>query len=187
MLFMLCSLVIYCPNIALYCFEGYVRPRIQLISGAWRERTSNPLLPTHSSYQTHTSEVSPSHVRQSISQRNRHLNMATAALKKIATEVEKVAKGVENASRKGKKPKQGEEDLDNKALTGLVINLKNALEQLVAYVGKEENFCPKLKDQEKRTRHLEDLTDDNVIMTSSKSPWLAPSSSPAEPMMMSKV
>ena len=86
--------------------------------------------------------------------------MATAALKKIATEVEKVAKGVENASRKGKKPKQGEEDLDNKALTGLVINLKNALEQLVAYVGKEENFCPKLKDQEKRTRHLEDLTDD---------------------------
>ena len=86
--------------------------------------------------------------------------MATAALKKIATEVEKVAKGVENASRKGKKPKQGEEDLDNKALTGLVINLKNALEQLVAYVGKEENFCPKLKDQEKRTRQLEDLTDD---------------------------
>ena len=28
MLFMLRSLVIYCPNIALYCFEGYVRPRI---------------------------------------------------------------------------------------------------------------------------------------------------------------
>ena len=84
----------------------------------------------------------------------------TAALKKISIEVEKVAKGVENASRKGKKPKQGEEDLDNKALTGLVVNLKNALEQLVAYVGKEENFCPKLKDQEKRTRHLEDLTDD---------------------------
>ena len=66
--------------------------------------------------------------------------MATAALKKIATEVEKVAKGVENASRKGKKPKQGEEDLDNKALTGLVINLKNALEQLVAYVGMESTW-----------------------------------------------
>ena len=58
----------------------------------------------------------------------------TAALKKIASEVEKVAKGVENASRKGKKAKQGEEDLDTKALTGLVVNLKNALEQLVAFV-----------------------------------------------------
>ena len=57
-----------------------------------------------------------------------------AALKKVSAEVEKVTKALENASRKGKKPKQGEEDLDNKSLTGLVFNLKTALEQLVAFV-----------------------------------------------------
>ena len=74
--------------------------------------------------------------------------------------MEKVTKGLENANRKGKKDKAGDEDLDNKALTSLVHNLKNALEQLVAFVGKEDNFCPKIKEQEKRTRHLEDQTDD---------------------------
>merc|ERR1712055_1121320 len=86
--------------------------------------------------------------------------MAAAALKKITLEVEKVTKGLENANRKGKKNKAGDEDLDAKAITNLVFSLKNALEQLVAFVGKEDNFCPKVKEQEKRTRHLEDQTDD---------------------------
>ena len=50
--------------------------------------------------------------------------------------------------------------MDAKALTSLIMNLKTALEQLVVFVGKEENFCPKLKEQEVRTRQLEDQTDD---------------------------
>ena len=86
--------------------------------------------------------------------------MAAAAIKKITTEVEKVTKGLENANRKGKKNKAGDEDLDPKAITNLVFCLKNAMEQLVAFVGKEDKFCPKIKEQEKRTRHLEDQTDD---------------------------
>ena len=85
--------------------------------------------------------------------------MSAAALKKIVAEVEKVSKVLETANRKGKKGKEGSEDLDNKALTALVFNLKNAMEQLVTFVGKEEN-CPKLKEQETKTRHLEDLTDE---------------------------
>ena len=84
----------------------------------------------------------------------------SAALKKVSAEVDKVTKALENANRKGKKTKQGEEDLDSKALTGLVFNLKSALEQLVIYVGKEDNFCPKIKEQEKRTRQLEDQSDE---------------------------
>ena len=83
-----------------------------------------------------------------------------AALKKIVAEVEKVTKGLENANRKGKRDKQGDVDLDTKALTAIMFDLKNALEQLVTFVGKEENICPKVKVQETRTRHLEDLTDD---------------------------
>ena len=83
-----------------------------------------------------------------------------AALKKVSAEVEKVTKALENASRKGKKTKQGEEDLDNKSLTALVFNLKTALEQLVTFVGKEDNFCPKVKEQETKTRHLEDHFDE---------------------------
>ena len=69
-----------------------------------------------------------------------------------------MTKGIENANRKGKKKKAGDEDLDT--LTRLVFNLKNALEQLISFVGKEENICPKVKEQEVRTRHLEDLTDE---------------------------
>ena len=84
----------------------------------------------------------------------------SAALKKVSAEVDKVTKALENATRKGKKAKQGDEDLDAKALTSLVCNLKSALEQLVAYVSKEENFCPKVKEQEVRTRHMEDQMDD---------------------------
>ena len=84
----------------------------------------------------------------------------SAALKKISAEVEKVSKTLETAHRKGRKGKEGQEDLDNKALTALVFNLKNAMEQLVTFVGKEENFCPKVKEQETKTRHLEDLTDE---------------------------
>ena len=84
----------------------------------------------------------------------------SAALKKVSAEVEKVTKALENASRKGKKQKQGEEDLDAKALTGLVFNLKSALEQLVIFVSKEDNICPKVKEQEKRTRQLEDQSDE---------------------------
>ena len=83
-----------------------------------------------------------------------------AALKKVSAEVEKVTKALENASRKGKKAKQGEEDLDNKSLTALVYNLKTALEQLVTFVGKEDNICPKVKEQEVKTRQLEDQSDD---------------------------
>ena len=86
--------------------------------------------------------------------------MAAAAIKKITSEVEKVTKGLENANRKGKKDKAGDQDLDTKAITNLVFCLKNAMEQLVAFVGKEDNFCPKIKEQEKKTRHVEDLTDD---------------------------
>ena len=61
----------------------------------------------------------------------------SAALKKVA---------LENAARKGKKTKQGDEDLDVKAMKALVHNLKSALEQLVTFVGKEENICPKVGD-----------------------------------------
>ena len=84
----------------------------------------------------------------------------SAALKKVSAEVENVTKALENASRKGKKAKAGDEDMDSKALTSLVYNLKTALEQLVVFVGKEENFCPKIKEQEVRTRHVEDQMDD---------------------------
>ena len=83
-----------------------------------------------------------------------------ASLKKVSAEVEKVTKALENASRKGKKAKQGEEDLDNKSLTALVYNLKTALEQLVTFVGKEDNICPKVKEQEVKTRRLKDQSDD---------------------------
>ena len=84
----------------------------------------------------------------------------SAALKKVTAEVDKVTKALENATKKGKKAKEGEQDMDGKALTALILNLKTALEQLVVYVGKEDNFCPKLKEQEVRTRQLEDQTDD---------------------------
>ena len=80
-----------------------------------------------------------------------------AAIRKIVAEVEKVSKGLENANRKGKR---GDVDLDNKALTAIMFDLKNALEQLVTFVGKEENICPKVKVNETRTRQLENLTDD---------------------------
>ena len=85
-----------------------------------------------------------------------------AALKKVTAEVEKVTKALENAARKGKKTKQGEEDqvLDMKAVTALVFNLKVAMEQLVVFLGKEDNFCPKIKEQESKTRHIEDMTDE---------------------------
>lgn len=88
--------------------------------------------------------------------------MSAAALKKIADEVEKVTKDklLDTATKKGKKAKQGDEDLDNKALTTLVLKLKNAMEQLVKFVGKEENICPKVRDQEGRTWALEDQTDE---------------------------
>ena len=84
----------------------------------------------------------------------------SAALKKATSEVDKVTKALENATKKGKKAKQGDEDLDIKGITALVSNLKTALEQLVLYVGKEENFCPKVKEQEVKIRNLEDLNDD---------------------------
>ena len=84
----------------------------------------------------------------------------SAALKKVSAEVDKITKALENASRKGKKAKPGEEDMDAKALTSLVFNLKTAMEQLVVFLGREENFCPKIQEQEVRSRHLEDLTDD---------------------------
>ena len=84
----------------------------------------------------------------------------SAALKKMSAEVEKVTKALENGSRKGKKAKQGEEDLNIKSLTSLIHNLKTALEQLVTFVGKEDNFCPKMKEQEKRTRQIEDQSDE---------------------------
>ena len=100
-------------------------------------------------------------MKQSLSKQNQTKIMAAAAaLKKMTLEVEKVTKGLENANRKGKKKKAGDEDLDATAITNLVFNLKNALEQLIAFVGKEDNFCPKIKEQEKRSRHLEDQTDD---------------------------
>ena len=99
-------------------------------------------------------------MKQSFSKQYQTKIMAAAALKKMTLEVEKVTKGLENANRKGKKKKAGDEDLDATAITNLVFNLKNALEQLIAFVGKEDNFCPKIKEQEKRTRHLEDQTDD---------------------------
>ena len=73
-----------------------------------------------------------------------------AALKKVTAEVEKVTKALEHATRKGKKAKQGEEDLDTKAITALVYNLKSAMEQLVIFLGKEDNFCPKIKEQENK-------------------------------------
>ena len=69
--------------------------------------------------------------------------MSAAAHKKIADEVEKVTKVLDTATKKGKKAKQGDKDLDIMALTTLVLNLKNAMEQLVKFVGKEENICPR--------------------------------------------
>ena len=87
-------------------------------------------------------------------------NMAAAALKKISVELEKVTKKLEGASRPGKKAKAGDEDLDNKTLTGLVHGLKSAMEQLVTFMGKEDNICPKVKQQETRIRQMEDLNDE---------------------------
>ena len=84
------------------------------------------------------------------------------ALKKATAEVDKVTKALENATKKGKKAKQGDEDLDIKGITALVCNLKSALEELVLFVGKEENFCPKVKEQEVRIRNLEDQNDDQL-------------------------
>ena len=84
----------------------------------------------------------------------------SAVLKKVSAEVDKVTKALENATKKGKKAKEGDHEMDAKALTSLILNLKTALEQLVVFVGKEENLCPKLKEQEVRTRQLEDQTDD---------------------------
>ena len=84
------------------------------------------------------------------------------ALKKATAEVDKVTKALENATKKGKKAKQGDKDLDIKGITALVCNLKSALEQLVLFVGKEENFCPKVKEQEVRIRNLEDQNDDQL-------------------------
>ena len=43
-----------------------------------------------------------------------------------------------------------------------MCNLKSALEELVLFVGKEENFCPKVKEQEVRIRNLEDQNDDQL-------------------------
>ena len=83
-------------------------------------------------------------------------------LKKATAEVDKVTKALENATKKGKKAKQGDEDLDIKGITALVCNLKSALEELVLFVGKEENFCPKVKEQEVRIRNLEDQNDDHL-------------------------
>ena len=84
----------------------------------------------------------------------------SAVLKKVSAEVDKVTKALENATKKGKKAKEGDQDMDAKALTFLILNLKTALEQLVVFVGKEENLCPKLKEQEVRTRQSEDQIDD---------------------------
>ena len=77
-----------------------------------------------------------------------------AAIRKIVAEVEKVSKGLENANRKGKRDQQGDVDLDNKAFTAIMFDLKNALEQLVTFVGKEENICPKVNEtrQDKAAR-----------------------------------
>ena len=86
--------------------------------------------------------------------------MAAAALKKITIELEKVTKKLEGANRSGKKAKAGDENLDNKTLTGLVHSLKSTMEQLVTFMGKEDNFCPKVKVQETRIRQMEDLSDE---------------------------
>jgi hypothetical protein len=84
----------------------------------------------------------------------------SAVLKKVSAEVDKVTKALEKATKKGKKAKEGDQDMDAKALTFLILNLKTALEQLVVFVGKEENLCPKLKEQEVRTRQSEDQIND---------------------------
>ena len=84
----------------------------------------------------------------------------SAVLKKVSAEIDKVTKALENTTKKGKKAKEGDQERDAKALTSLILNLKTALEQLVVFVGKEENLCPKLKEQEVRTRQSEDQIDD---------------------------
>ena len=45
----------------------------------------------------------------------------SAALKKVTSKINKVTKAIENAARKGKKTKQGEEDLDMK--TGAILEV----------------------------------------------------------------
>ena len=85
------------------------------------------------------------------------------AIKKASAEVDKVTKALENATKKGKKSNQSDEDIDMKGITALVSYLKTALEQLVLYVGKEENLCPKVKAQEIRIRNLEDQNDDQIL------------------------
>ena len=85
----------------------------------------------------------------------------SAALKKVTAKIDQVTKALENAARKGKKTNQGEEDLDMKTITALVQYLKSALEQLLTLVDKEENICPKVKDQENRIKSIADQNDDH--------------------------
>ena len=85
----------------------------------------------------------------------------SAALKKVTAKINKVTKAIENAARKGKRTKQGEEDLDVKTITALVQNPKLSLEQLLMFNDKEENICPKVMDQENRIMSITDQNDDH--------------------------
>ena len=86
--------------------------------------------------------------------------MAVAALKKITLEVEKVTKNLEKKNRKEGRTRPVMRTWMPKPSPTLLIGLKKCVEATVAFVGKEDNFCPKVKKQEKGARHLEDQSDE---------------------------
>ena len=61
--------------------------------------------------------------------------IAQSTINKITSEVEKVTKGLENANRKGKKDKAGDEELDTKALTSLVHSSYKSIKRICGGAG----------------------------------------------------
>ena len=105
------------------------------------------------------SEVLTAHVKQ-VQQAKPDNIMAVAALKKITLEVEKVTKNLEKKNRKEGRTRPVMRTWIPSRHQPCWLAWKNALKQLIAFVGKEDNFCPKVKKQEKGARHLKDQSDE---------------------------
>ena len=106
------------------------------------------------------SEVLTAHVKQ-VQQAKPDNIMAVAALKKITLEVKKkwqriLKRKMERKEEQGRWWGLGYQSRHQPCW----LAWKNALKQLIAFVGKEDNFCPKVKKQEKGARHLKDQSDE---------------------------
>ena len=99
------------------------------------------------------SEVLTAHVKQ-VQQAKPDNIMAVAALKKITLEVEKVTKNLEKKNRKEGRTRPVMRTWMPKPSPTLLIGLKKCVEATVAFVGKEDNFCPKVKKSRKRGRDI---------------------------------